>query len=257
MGIAIIGAMEEEIAWLRKRVEKPSQTEAAGGTFYSGTLAGREVVLLRGGVGKVNAALTAALLIERWQPELIVNIGSAGGIGDGLRIGDVVVGTEHAYSDVDATAFSRYEYGQVPRMPARYKAAEQLVAAALRLAVTQPDLRVVSGLITTADSFIGNRDAADFIRTRFPESLVTDMESAAIAQAAYWFQVPFLAVRSVSDIAGGGAGELFEGNLELAALNSAKFALELISGGLPDVSADAEAGVPLEDGGRVPGEVTN
>ncbi|AKG33717.1 5'-methylthioadenosine/adenosylhomocysteine nucleosidase [Paenibacillus durus] len=233
MSIAIIGAMEEEVEWLLGRLGNVHRSEAAGGIYYTGTLDGREIVLLQSGVGKVNAALTTALLIERYQPELIINTGSAGGIGSGLRIGDVVVGTELAYCDVDATAFQRYVYGQVPRMPARYPVQEEFLALARKLAAGKPDGRVFTGLITTADSFIGSKEAADFIRKRFPESLATDMEGAAIAQTAYRFGVPFLAVRAISDLAGTAAEELFTSNLELAAANSAGFVLDWVKLYLP------------------------
>ncbi|WP_025688363.1 5'-methylthioadenosine/adenosylhomocysteine nucleosidase [Paenibacillus zanthoxyli] len=227
MSIAIIGAMEEEVEWLLGRLENVHRSEAAGGMYYTGTLDGREIVLLQSGVGKVNAALTTALLIERYEPELIINTGSAGGIGSGLRIGDVVVGTELAYSDVDATAFERYVYGQVPRMPARYPVQEEFLALARQLSTArESEESVFTGLITTADSFIGRREAADLIRERFPESLATDMEGAAVAQTAYRFGVPFLAVRAISDIAGTAAEELFTSNLDLAALNAARFVLE-------------------------------
>lgn len=228
MAIGIIGAMEEEIEWLYGQMEKVHREDAAGGVYYSGTLEGRDIVLVRSGVGKVNAAIAAALLIERYRPELILCTGTAGGIGSGQRIGDVVVGVELAYSDVEATAFSRYVYGQVPRMPARYAAPEEHVNLARIIAGGQTENRVAFGLITTADSFIGRQEAADFIRGRFPESLATDMESAAFAQTAYNFGVPFLAIRSVSDIAGSEAGGLFAANLELAALNSARFVREWV-----------------------------
>ncbi|NJJ39746.1 5'-methylthioadenosine/adenosylhomocysteine nucleosidase [Paenibacillus apii] len=228
MSIAIIGAMEEEVDAVRSRLENIRREEAAGGIYYSGTFDGRDLVLLQSGIGKVNAALTTALLIERYRPELIINTGAAGGIGSSLRIGDIVVGTELAYSDVDATAFARYEYGQVPRMPSRYPARAEFLALARQLAAGKPDGRVFTGLITTADSFIGSKEAADFIRGRFPESLATDMEGAAIAQTAYRFGVPFLAVRAISDLAGTAAEELFTSNLELAAANSAGFALDWV-----------------------------
>ncbi|BCG57884.1 5'-methylthioadenosine/adenosylhomocysteine nucleosidase [Paenibacillus sp. URB8-2] len=229
MSIAIIGAMEEEVEVLRSRLENVRRTEAAGGSYYSGTLEGRDIVLLQSGIGKVNAALTTTLLIERYQPELIINTGAAGGIGSSLRIGDVVVGTELAYSDVDATAFLQYEYGQVPRMPARYPVPEEFLALARQLAAARKqDGRVLTGLITTADSFIGSKEAADFIRGRFPESLATDMEGAAIAQTAYRFGVPFLAVRAISDLAGSEAEGLFTSHLDLAAVNAAEFVLDWV-----------------------------
>ncbi|WP_310831809.1 5'-methylthioadenosine/adenosylhomocysteine nucleosidase [Paenibacillus pedocola] len=229
MSIAIIGAMEEEVALLLSKMRDVAELEAGGGRLYSGSLNGREVVLLKSGIGKVNAALTTTLLLERFHCKLIINTGAAGGLGAGLQVGDVVIAEELVYSDVDATAFS-YAYGQVPQMPQRYPVSAGLLELAGK--VIQRGGRqeqVVVGLITTADSFISQPERVEEIRSRFPEALATDMEGAAIAQTAYQFGVPFLAVRAISDIAGAEAAGLFEAHLDLAAKNSTEVVLEILS----------------------------
>lgn len=230
MSIAIIGAMEEEIELLRSELQDRSSLSAANGLiFYSGQLNGQEVVLLRCGIGKVNAALATAVLLERFQCELIINTGVAGGLDAELQVGDVVIATELVYSDVDATAFN-YVYGQVPQMPERYALPPNLLALAQQVIdLRAREERIVTGLITTADSFISQSERVAFIRTQFPEARATDMEGAAIAQTAFQFGVPFLNVRSISDMAGSEAAGLFKSHLELAARNSAEMVKDFIS----------------------------
>ncbi|OPA74245.1 5'-methylthioadenosine/S-adenosylhomocysteine nucleosidase [Paenibacillus selenitireducens] len=229
MAIAIIGAMDEEVELLRSELQEIQETKVGRGVFYSGKLNNQEIVLLQSGIGKANAALTTALLIERFQPQLIINIGSAGALDSSLQIGDVVVASELAYSDVNATAFE-YVYGQVPQMPARYPVDAHVYTLAQTLVNERnAEHNVVTGLITTEDSFIGTQAQADQIRSRFPESRATDMEGAAIAQTAYLLDIPFFAVRAISDNAGHGAGELFDANLHTAAKHSTEFVKQLIS----------------------------
>lgn len=229
LSIAIIGAMEEEIAGLKAQIEGISMTRIANGIFYTGRLQGKEVVLLQSGIGKANAALTTALLIERFNPELVINTGSAGGLDPALRVGDVVVATELTYSDVDGTAFG-YTYGQVPQMPASYPVEPALLDFATKtLAATKIEGQIVTGLITTADSFIYQAERAHFIRSQFPKAKVTDMEGTAVVQTAYQFGIPFLAVRSLSDLAGAEAAGTFDSNLDLAAANSAAVVVALVA----------------------------
>ncbi|MFF2908774.1 5'-methylthioadenosine/adenosylhomocysteine nucleosidase [Paenibacillus sp. NPDC057934] len=222
MSIAIIGAMEEEVALIKSHLENIQQLVVAKSNFFTGQLKGTDVVLVQSGIGKANAAMTTAILLERFQVELIINIGAAGALDPGLQIGDVVIAEEITYSDVDATVFN-YVYGQVPQMPASYPVDKQWVALALEgAALIHSERRVVTGLVTTEDSFIGHSELAISIRTRFSESKASDMEGAAIAQTAYQFGVPFLSVRGISDNVGAGAAELFTSNVDLAAKNSAE-----------------------------------
>lgn len=109
-----------------------AKTDVIGGfEFTEGLLAGKEAVLLKSGIGKVNAAMSAAILLEKYKPDAVINTGSAGGYNPNLNIGDLVISNEVRHHDVDATAFG-YEYGQVPRMPAAFKADPALMEAALK-----------------------------------------------------------------------------------------------------------------------------
>ncbi|MFF2017558.1 5'-methylthioadenosine/adenosylhomocysteine nucleosidase [Paenibacillus sp. NPDC058177] len=222
MSIAIIGAMEEEVALIKSHLEDIQQLVVAKSNFFTGRLKGKDIVLVQSGIGKANAAMTTTILLERFQVELIINIGAAGALDPGLQIGDVVIAEEITYSDVDATVFN-YVYGQVPQMPASYPVDKQWVALALEgAALIHSKRSVVTGLVTTEDSFIGHSELAVSIRARFPESKASDMEGAAIAQTAYQFGVPFFSVRGISDNVGAGAAELFTSNVDLAAKNSAE-----------------------------------
>lgn len=224
MTIAIIAAMEEEAAALKGRLEGIHTIAEAGGVFHKGKLGGKDVVLLECGIGKANSALTTALLIDKFKPELIIHYGAAGGLDPELQIGDIVVATELAYSDVDATAFG-YAYGQVPQRPARYAARPELLNFARRtLEGRSFGGRLVYGLITTEDSFIHRPERAARIRELFPETRATDMEGASIAQAAHQFGVPLLVVRALSDIAGREAAGSFKSYVDLAASNSGNVA---------------------------------
>lgn len=123
MKIGIIGAMEEEVTLLRDKIENRQTITIGGSEIYTGQLHGVDVALLKSGIGKVAAAMGATLLLERCQPDVIINTGSAGGLASTLKVGDIVVSDEARYHDADVTAFG-YEYGQLPGCPAGFKADE-------------------------------------------------------------------------------------------------------------------------------------
>lgn len=126
MKVAIIGAMEEEVTILRDKVENREETVIAGCEYSTGTINEIDVVLLKSGIGKVNAALSTAILLERFQPDYVINTGSAGGFHPDLNVGDAIISSEVRHHDVDVTAFG-YEYGQVPNLPAAYQADKNLL----------------------------------------------------------------------------------------------------------------------------------
>ena len=126
MTIAIIGAMEEEVALLRDAMEVEEVRTIAHVEFTKGKLNHREVVLLKSGIGKVNVAIATTLLFEHYNIDYVINTGSAGGLHEEANIGDVVISTGTLYHDVDVTGFN-YAYGQVPGMPAIYESNVSLV----------------------------------------------------------------------------------------------------------------------------------
>lgn len=219
--IGIIGAMEEEVALLASRLENRRTSQHVGSTFHTGRLHGVEVVLLQSGIGKVNAAVGTTLLLDMYQPEVIINTGSAGGFGSDLDVGDVVISSEVRHHDVDAVIFG-YEHGQVPRMPAAYLPDERLVRIARECIENLGHLRVHEGLIATGDAFMYCPDAVERTRERFPTMLAAEMEAAAIAQTCHLYGCPFVVIRALSDIAGKQSNLSFKAFIDQAATHSAE-----------------------------------
>ncbi|AST92668.1 5'-methylthioadenosine/S-adenosylhomocysteine nucleosidase [Sutcliffiella cohnii] len=221
MNVAIIGAMEEEVTILRDKIENMEQTTIAGCEFYSGTLNGVQVTLLKSGIGKVNAALSTTILLNNFKPDVVINTGSAGGFLSSLNVGDVVISTEVRHHDVDVTVFG-YEYGQVPGLPAAFVADEKLMEVAKKAAEHVSGMQVVEGLIATGDSFMNDPVRVEAVREKMPNLYAAEMEAAAIAQVCHAFQTPFVVIRALSDIAGKESNVSFEQFLSKAALHSSQ-----------------------------------
>jgi adenosylhomocysteine nucleosidase len=227
MRIGIIGAMEEEVVLLREQLSHLQEQKLAGCEFYLGKLHEQEVVLLKSGIGKVNAAIGTTLMIQLYKPDVILNTGSAGGFHKELNVGDIVISTEVRHHDVDATVFG-YEYGQVPQMPASYTPDEKLIEAAERAGALLENLQVVKGLIASGDSFMSDHSRVEEIRTKFPKLFAAEMEAAAIAQTCYQFGLPFVIIRSLSDIAGKDARMSYDQFLKTASQHSADLVLKIV-----------------------------
>lgn len=225
MKIAVIAAMEEEIGPLRAKAILLSKVQIGKVIIEEALLNDKEILLVEGGIGKVNAAIATTILIERFSPELIINIGSAGAFDKSLKIGDVVIATEYRYGDVDVTCFG-YEKGQVPQMPANYLVEKKWLDAAYNAAksVSVP-YSVDFGLILTLDSFMSNRERVFQVYRDFPETKVSDMEGLAVVQAADQYGIPVIGIRAVSDVAGKeeASANSFDNNLEVAADTSSSF----------------------------------
>lgn len=219
MKIGIIGAMEEEVEILKDKLDNLEEVHIANVEFYLGKLENQEIVLLKSGIGKVNAAMATTLLIQLYKPDYVINTGSAGGFNDALQVGDVVISNELRYHDVDATVFG-YEFGQVPGMPANYLPDSFLVEVAEK-AAKEIDVQVLTGLITSSDSFMDDEVRVNAVKELFPTVHAAEMEAAAIAQVCYQFKQPFVIIRSLSDIAGKGTKVSYEQFLKTASVNSA------------------------------------
>ncbi|WP_163537835.1 5'-methylthioadenosine/S-adenosylhomocysteine nucleosidase [Gracilibacillus sp. YIM 98692] len=227
--IGIIGAMDEEVELLKSKMEVKEHLQVANGDFYVGGLEGKEVVLLKSGIGKVNAALATTILHERFQPEYVINTGSAGGFHHDLEVGDIVISSEVVHHDVDVTAFD-YDYGQVPGLPATFLAQPTLVEKAM-LAAKQLDngIQAMKGQISTGDSFMQDIERVNFVRSKFPDMIATEMEAAAIAQVCHQYDTPFVVIRALSDIAGKDSSISFESFLAKAANNAAQLIISIIN----------------------------
>lgn len=226
MKIGIIGAMAEEIRLLQKELTEQVEWQEGGALFISGKIKDQEVVVVQSGIGKTLAALTATILISRYEVDVLINTGSAGGIGEGLKIGDVVISKRLAYFDVDVTAFG-YAPGQMAGMPLFYEADEKLVAAA-EAAAQQQELETHTGLIVSGDTFVDKQSVIETIKEKFPEVLANEMEGAAIAHVAHQYQRPFVVIRAMSDVANEDASVNFDEFIIAAGQQSAAMTIALV-----------------------------
>ncbi|MBX3655782.1 MAG: 5'-methylthioadenosine/adenosylhomocysteine nucleosidase [Ramlibacter sp.] len=216
MTTAIVSAMHEELAAVLALMPDEHKRVIAGREFWSGHLQGHEVVVVLSRVGKVAAATTATVLLERLAVRRIVFTGVAGGLADGVQVGDVVLAGSFLQHDLDASPiFPRYEvplYGRsrfetdhglsvVLGQAATQVLADPLVAlgpeAVAEFGLSAP--RLHRGLVISGDRFVATSAESAALRQALPEALAVEMEGAAIAQVCHDYGVPFAAVRTISD----------------------------------------------------------
>lgn len=197
--IGIIGAMEEEIENIKPYIDIISTKNIVGLDFYMGKMGGNNVVLVRSGIGKVNAAVCSQVLIDLYAVDYIINVGVAGAINKDLKIGDVVIATDTMHHDMDTTYFGD-DIGIIPRMEeSAFKADNELIEIALKSSYdVLENNNVVTGRIVSGDQFLCDIEKKNKIWSHFKASCV-DMESAAIGQACYLNKIPFCIIRSISD----------------------------------------------------------
>lgn len=203
--IGIIGAMEVEVAILKEKMEDVGIIKKASMDFYEGILAGKKVVVVRSGIGKVNAGICAQILADVFSVDAIINTGIAGSLNKNINIGDIVLSTDVVQHDMDATGFG-YRKGQIPQMPVFFFNADDNLRrlAAEVCKEVNPDIQVFEGRIASGDQFVCDQDVKNRIVSEF-SAYATEMEGAAIGQAAYLNEIPFLVVRAISDKADGSA----------------------------------------------------
>lgn len=197
--IGIIGAMEVEVEKLREAMVIEASKTIAGMTFYSGTLSGVPVTLVRSGIGKVNAAMCAQILCDCFQVSMIWNTGIAGSLCADINIGDIVISKDALQHDMDAVYFG-YAPGVIPQQEvSTFPADEALAAKAMEVCKSvNPDISVFSGRVVSGDQFVADKDKKKWISETFG-GMCTEMEGAAIAQTAYLNGIPFLILRAISD----------------------------------------------------------
>ena len=197
--LGIIGAMAEEVRLLKEAMTEAEIASVAGMKFYKGRIDGREVVVVQSGIGKVNAAVCVQVLVDRYGVDGIVNTGIAGSLKAEINIGDMVLSTDALQHDMDATMFG-YPVGQIPQMDVfAFEADERLRKLAAECCRrVNPDLGVFEGRVVAGDGFVCSKEKKEW-RTETFQGFCTEMEGAAIAQAAYLNKVPFLIVRAISD----------------------------------------------------------
>lgn len=226
MKIGIIGAMEQEVALLRDQISNLNTWQQAGCEIYSGQLEGVEVALVKSGIGKVSAALGATLLLNSFAPDAVINTGSAGGLAPTLKVGDIVLSEEVRYHDVDVTAFG-YQPGQMAQCPPAFIASDALITLA-QDAIGRLGQHAVRGLVVSGDAFINGAEALTRIRSTFPQAIAVEMEATAIAHVCHQFNVPFVVVRAISDVADQQSHLSFDEFLALAAKSSSQLVAEML-----------------------------
>ena len=197
--IGIIGAMEEEVSQLVNKMTNIEKTEIAGMIFNKGLINNKELVVVKSGIGKVNAAMCTQILATYFKVDTVINTGVAGSLRNEINIGDVVVSIDALQHDMDATGFG-YKPGVIPRMKTSiFEADKKLIdaaEAACKKAV--PEIGVFRGRVVSGDQFITDKAVKERLIDLFDGSC-TEMEGAAIAQAAYLNNIPFLIIRAISD----------------------------------------------------------
>ncbi|WP_034384602.1 5'-methylthioadenosine/adenosylhomocysteine nucleosidase [Deinococcus sp. YIM 77859] len=196
--LAMMGAMDEEIELLLADLQEREELARPGGVLYRGVLDGVPVLLTKGGIGKVNAAMTATSLLTAGATRVIFT-GVAGGVHPELRVGDIVVSTDLVQHDVDVTALD-YPLGTLPGEAPSWTADEHLRAVALAAAHEVEGVRVREGRVASGDQFIASREGVQRLWTQFGAACA-EMEGAAVAQVCAKAGVPFVVIRSVSDTA--------------------------------------------------------
>lgn len=193
MRIGIIVAMEKELSQLLSLLSNIKEETINGKTFHEGCLSqDKELVIQQCGIGKVNAAIGTVEMINNYHPDYIVSSGVAGGATTLVPRLHIVASSEVVYHDV--YCFSDNAYGQIQGMPARFTADKHLLEAASGIENVNP------GLIASGDWFVDTKGKAGEILDHFPDTLAIDMESGAIAQTCFVYNIPFISFRIISDI---------------------------------------------------------
>lgn len=226
--IGIIGAMDEEVQRLKDMMKNVSITRIASMDFYEGTFDGTPVVVVRSGIGKVNAAICTQILEDRFGIDLVINTGVAGALKTGINIADIVLSTDALQHDLDATGFG-YKVGEIPQMEKSvFEADKNLVELAEKVCrEVLPSVGVHKGRVVSGDQFISDTEKKEWLVKTF-DGCCAEMEGAAIAHAAYLNHLPFLIIRAISDNADHSAEMAFNEFEAIAIDNLVKLLTELI-----------------------------
>lgn len=201
MKILILAAMGKEVDLILHQMAGYKEVEEKGFTAYTGKIGECDVVLAQCGIGKVNAALRAQRLIDIFRPEIVINSGVAGSLDESVNIGSVLVPDAIAYHDVWCGPGTIH--GQADGCPEKFIPDARCMEILHGIAAEGAD-HIRFGLIASGDIFISKPQEVTHIKSIFPDALGCDMESAAIAQACHYEGVPFVVVRVMSDMPGGG-----------------------------------------------------
>lgn len=227
--IGIIGAMEEEVNILKSQMSQVTVKTIASMEFNVGVLKGKDVVVVRSGIGKVNAAVCTQILIDLFDIDAVVNTGIAGSLRNEIDIADLVLSTDALQHDMDATEFG-YKVGVIPRMEVSiFQADKGLIELAKQVCQEEvKDHKIHTGRVLSGDQFIADDKKKQWLSDTFG-GFCTEMEGAAIAQTAFLNNIPFLIIRAISDKADHSAEMTYAQFEELAIKNTIKIVNGLIA----------------------------
>lgn len=197
--IGIIGAMDEEVSRLKEKMNVSKVEKKAGMEFFQGELSGKEAVIVKSGIGKVNAGICTQILVDDFSVDAVINTGVAGSLKNEINIGDIVLSKDTLQHDMDATGFG-YEPGVIPRMEESiFKGDETLIQVAKEVNENvNAEISTFVGRVVSGDQFISDHAKKTELVENFA-GYCTEMEGAAIAQVCYLNKLPFLIIRAISD----------------------------------------------------------
>lgn len=216
--LGIIVAEDEEFFAIENIVKNISIKIIYDLEFLTGVINKSNIILVKSGVGKVNASRTTQILIDKFDVDYVLNVGSAGGVNESFNIGDIIIGTKVVQHDFDVSAFGR-EKGMVPDVGRFFCSDEVLVNRLISFSDSSLVLR--SGIVASGDRFITDINVKDFICNEFGADCI-EMEGAAVAQVCFLCRKPFVIIRSISDKPNGSNNIDFDKFLRVASLNCAK-----------------------------------
>ena len=227
--IGIIGAMDLEVETLQSNMQVTRNIKKAGMFFKEGTLNGADVVVVKCGIGKVNAGICVQILADVFQVTHIINTGVAGSLKAEINIGDIVISKDALYHDMDVRVFG-YQLGEVPQIGRlSFEADEHMQSLAKEICEkVNPEIQVFSGRVVSGDQFISSKEIKDKLIENFG-GFCTEMEGAAIAHSSYLNEIPFVIIRAISDKADDSAEEDYPTFEKKAAEHCAKLVQELVS----------------------------
>ena len=219
--IGIIAAEIQEMEAVKTKMNDIKETKIYTNSFYEGKMSNKECVLVRCGEGKVNAARTTQILIDKFDVDAVINVGSAGGLNPELDYEDIVVSTACIQHDFDITAFGR-EKGYIPNIEDKFIYADKNLLEKATKAIEQTNNKVIKGIIATGDEFVAGKERRKEIYEQFNAQCV-EMEGAAVAQVCHLDNIPFIIIRSISDKANGNDKIDFESYLEVVSKRCAEY----------------------------------
>lgn len=226
--LGIIGAMDVEVAGLKNKMSDAEVIEKAGMHFYRGKISGKDVVVVRCGIGKVNAGICTQILADMFQVDAVINTGVAGSLNKDIDICDIVISKEAQQHDMDVTALG-YPKGVIPQMDTSVFVSDRKLVELARDSFmdAELDVRLFEGKVLSGDRFIGTMEEKDFLLETFGGDCA-EMEGAAIAHTAELNHIPFLIIRAISDKADGSAEMDYPAFEKKAAENSLKLMDKMI-----------------------------